>query len=627
MTELEGKGGESGMWRSVRKLFLFKLIATFSVILAISFVIILLYSDGYLNQKALGGMEGESVRALSTMRGFVNAKMSTARRFVASLYNTNAYSVIPSSMADAAGLSYDERVRLNASISDFLQSAMSSDLDIINVAIAGLSKAPVTMVSKGASSASALSRALSSQLVARADTLQPFGPTLFPAYITDDVQFRQYLMPVYSRIKSNNMLGDAGYLMVDFSCASLDLLLKESLSGTPSARFLVLSGDGMVMYDSQRESVQVAYPGFSALSAASQGLRRSGDGYVNCEYDADARLYYLSAYPLSAIDRQVAPERLLIYTLILLLAGVAITGSALFARHYYRRIEVIQGAIGRIVEGDLKVRAPEDGPRDELLMIAHNLNQLVERLEMNIEEAYHSGMESQRNEMLRKDAELKLVNAELYALQTQVNPHFLHNALEAIRMRALSQGNGEVARMAYILSTLFKYNLSRDMIVSVAGEMDMCHLYMEMIQIRHPGRCQFALETEPDIKGLGFIRHALLPVLENSLIHGLDLTRSDNRIDAKLTWEGDVLVARVQDNGRGMAEDQLAQLRESLLDEELPEDRKIGLRNVHLRILRLFGAGYGVSVEAESGRGTAVTIRIPAMDLEEMRRFVQRADR
>jgi two-component system sensor histidine kinase YesM len=229
--------------------------------------------------------------------------------------------------------------------------------------------------------------------------------------------------------------------------------------------------------------------------------------------------------------------------------------------------------------------------------------------------------------MLRKDAELKLVNAELYALQTQVNPHFLHNALEAIRMRALSQGNGEVARMAYILSTLFKYNLSRDMIVSVSGEMDMCRLYMEMIQIRHPGRCSFSLETAPGIEGLGFIRHALLPVLENSLIHGLDMTRSDNRIDVRLSSEEGILTARVQDNGHGMTSEQLAQLRESLLDEDLPEDRKIGLRNVHLRIVRLFGAAYGITVSAESGRGTTVTIRLPAMDMEGMKRFVQRADR
>lgn len=615
------------MWRSVRKLFLFKLIATFSVILLICFVVILMYSDGYLSQKAMSGLENDSVRALSTMRGFVNAKMGMARRFVASLYNTNAYSIIPSGMGNAAGLPYDERVRLNASIDDFLQSAMVSDLDIINVAIAGLSKAPVTMVSKGASSASALSRALSSQLRARADGLNAFGPTLLPAYVTDDVQFRQYLLPVYSRIKSVNMMKDTGYLMVDFSCGSLDLNIKESTNGAFPSRQLILADDGTAVYDSGRLLIQAPYPGFSDLASKGEGFRRMGGDFVNCEYDPGNRLYYLSVCPVGSVDREVAPEKLLIYTLILVLAGVAITGSALFVRHYYRRIEVIQGVIGKIVQGDLKIRAPEDGPRDELLMIAHNLNQLVERLEQEIDEAYHAGKQSQHSEMLRKDAELKLVNAELYALQTQVNPHFLHNALEAIRMRALSQGNGEVARMAYILSTLFKYNLSRDMIVSVSGEMDMCRLYMEMIQIRHPGRCSFSLEAAPGIEALGFIRHALLPVLENSLIHGLDMTRSDNHIDVRLSSNGDILTALVQDNGRGMTKEQLAQLRESLLDEDLPEDRKIGLRNVHLRIVRLFGTEYGISVSAESGQGATVAIRLPAMDMEGMKRLVQRAAR
>ena len=615
------------MWRAVRKLFLFKLIATFSVILVISFVIILLYSDGYLNQKAMSGLENDSVRELGIMRSFVDAKMSAAQRFVASLYNTNAYSIIPAGMASAQGLPYDQRARFNAAVSDYLQSAMVSDLDIINVAIAGRTKSTVTMISKGASSTSALSQALSSQLQARADMLEAFGPTLLPAYVTDDVQFRQYLLPVYSRIKSVNMMEDTGYLMVDFSCSSLDLLLKETTNASFPSRRMILFDDGTAMYDSERLLIQAPYPGFSDLVDKGDGLRRLGGDFINCEYDQANRLYYLSICPVGSVNGEVASERLLIYTLILVLAGVAITSAALFSRHYYRRIEVIQGAIGKIVQGDLKVRAPENGPRDELLMIAHNLNQLVERLEQKINEAYHSGIQSQNSEMLRKDAELKLVNAELYALQTQINPHFLHNALEAIRMRALSQGNGEVARMAYILSTLFKYNLSQDMIMSVSGEMDMCRLYMEMIQIRHPGRCSFSLEAAPNIETLGFIRHALLPVLENSLIHGLDMSRSDNHIAVRLSSEGGILTACVQDNGRGMTTEQLAQLQESLLDEDLPENRKIGLRNVHLRIIRLFGTGYGLSVDAGSGRGTVVTIQLLAMDREEMKRFVQRTDR
>jgi len=286
------------MWRSVRKLFLFKLIATFSVILVISFVIILLYSDGYLNQKAMSGLENDSVRALGIMRSFVDSKMSAAQRLVASLYNTNAYSIIPAGMSSAQELPYDQLVRFNAAINDFLQSAMVNDLDIINISIAGRAKSTVTMVSKGASSSSALSRALCSQLQARADILEAFGPTLLPACVTDDVQFRQYLLPVYSRIKSMNMMEDTGYLMVDFSCSSLDLLLKESTNAAFPSRRLILFEDRTAVYDSERLLIQAPFPVFSDIVDKGDGLRRVEGNFINCEYDQDNRLYYLSICPV-----------------------------------------------------------------------------------------------------------------------------------------------------------------------------------------------------------------------------------------------------------------------------------------------------------------------------------------
>lgn len=118
------------------------------------------------------------------------------------------------------------------------------------------------------------------------------------------------------------------------------------------------------------------------------------------------------------------------------------------------------------------------------------------------------------------------------------------------------------------------------------------------------------------------LRHTLQPILENALKHGLDMRNNHGVIQTSIDLDGDVLVAQVINNGPALTERVWTKSGRSLRDETLPESSKIGLRNVHLRIIRLFGRQYGVDIEAPAQGGTLVRIRLPAMTTEEMRKYV-----
>lgn len=608
------------MARPIKKIFLFKLIASLSAILAISFVAILIYSGKYLDAKARGAVEAESVRALSALQSYVDAKAQTAKRALASLYNNRFYNAIPAGLKSRGTMRYAERAAYLETAEAFLQAVMNSDKDAVNVALYSDYDDALLLRSRGASNAAALAESLRRELAANWDGLRDFGATLLPAYRNESQQYRQYLLPVYGRVKDLDMQGDLGCLMIDFALSGLDTLITGPLDRYPQARFYILDGAGAAIYDSAHE---LSPPDLPRLARAS-GFDEAGSRYVGVERDEARGLTYVGVFPAEELKGEIARQKAPIYTLISLLAAAAMALTALFVRHYYQRIYVLCDCIAKMGSGDLTVRAPVAGAQDEVALIAENLNELCDRLVQTIGEAYHSGIESQKNEMLRKDAELKLANAELYALQTQINPHFLYNALESIRMRACSLGCPDVARMAYILSELFRYSLKRGLIVRVDEEVEMCRMYFQLSQLRYPDRLTLNLAVDEGAEGLGVPRHVLQPIVENALKHGVDLSRPGNRVDIGIRREADELLLRVEDDGRGMEEDRLAHLREDLRDETLPEARKIGLRNVHLRIARLFGPDYGLTVDSRAGQGTAVCIRLPALPQKEMSELVQR---
>ena len=612
------------MYTKIKSSVFSKLILFFAVVLFIAFTAILIYSSQYLNQKAGNTLQTESIRAINRMNNYINEKYITSQRILASLYKNKYYSIIPSYLTSPAD---DTHVRQNfaSTLDEFLQFHFSSDKDIVNIALEIYGDQSIYLLNKEAKRRRNLEDALREQMNGYQKTAKDYGVTLFPAYTSVLSPYSGPVIPMVCRIKSTDLAADPGCILVDFSCRSMEDELADYFSEFPSSTLYILDSHGTVIYDSSTALTGQPHPGFSRLTADDipPGGMEDGELYTNLEYNGSLDLYFVSVHPLHSIYRTLKPQKTFIYAGIMTLTAVSLFSILLFSRQYFRRISAICCAIREIRSGNLTVRIKSPGQTDELSLISDNLNDMCGRLEHMIQEVYISQIEAQSSEILRKDAELKQRAAELYALQTQINPHFLYNTLESIRMRALSFGNRDVAQMVYLLSTLFKQSLKTGFVTGIPEELDTCRLYLELTSYRYKDKIDTEIEVDENVQECGIIRHILQPIIENALCHGLAPGSAHNAILIAIGQEGGDILIRIKDNGTGISPERLNQLKIQLNTQTSPQENRIGLSNVHQRITGIFGCGYGVGLDSIPGEGTTVTIRIPYMTVKEMENYVQ----
>lgn len=237
-------------------------------------------------------------------------------------------------------------------------------------------------------------------------------------------------------------------------------------------------------------------------------------------------------------------------------------------------------------------------------------------------ELYYLISEKVNEEMYSKNLKME---AELHALQNQINPHFLYNTLEVIRGRALVQNAQDIADMTEALATIFRYNINRPGdVATLQEEIDNVRNYMLIQNCRFGDRFRFETEIE-DVED-GILTHVLpvltlQPLVENAIYHGINERIGGGRIRLKAYLTQRDLLIIISDNGKGMDDVTLQEIHRKLVgaSEGLPVEKKTGrgtgiaLTNVNQRIKFYFGKEYGLDVKSTLGIGTTITITIPRM--------------
>ena len=215
--------------------------------------------------------------------------------------------------------------------------------------------------------------------------------------------------------------------------------------------------------------------------------------------------------------------------------------------------------------------------------------------------------------------------AQYLALQNQINPHFLYNTLESIRSEALIAGLTSVADMTEALATFFRYTISKvENLVSVEEELENCRTYFRIQQYRFGSRLSLSIECDPEdreeIYGCRLPKLTMQPILENSIIHGMECKIGTGHLSIHLERSGQRLLIRISDDGVGMDEEVLSRMNDRLgksgqaFASQGSETRGgIALINVNNRIHLLFGEEYGLHVFSMPGVGTDVEINLPAI--------------
>ncbi|WP_116059260.1 cache domain-containing sensor histidine kinase [Cohnella phaseoli] len=272
------------------------------------------------------------------------------------------------------------------------------------------------------------------------------------------------------------------------------------------------------------------------------------------------------------------------------------------------RVRQLVSTMGKVKQG-LFIRAPERDSGDEISQLTRSFNLMVAGLERSIEDNYVTGLSL-------KDAELKKREAELYALQSQINPHFLFNTLESIRMKLIASDDPrEASDMVLNLSKILRKSLNwHGNIVSVREEIELVRCYLDIQKYRFRNKISDELDIPEELAEMSIPKLIIQPIVENAIKHGIENKKGSGSIALRIRRQGDRVRIAVEDDGVGIDEQRLSSIRASLTmkDAIRVEGRSIGLRNVHERIVLQYGKDYGLSIESAVNLGTTVVLEIPA---------------
>ncbi len=206
----------------------------------------------------------------------------------------------------------------------------------------------------------------------------------------------------------------------------------------------------------------------------------------------------------------------------------------------------------------------------------------------------------------------KLRKAEFEVLQAQINPHFLYNTLDAIVWSAEAGNQKQVVSMVGSLSEFFKSSLNRGKeIVSIKDELAHVRSYLEIQQVRYQDILSYEIEVPESLYDCTIPKITLQPIVENALYHGIKNRRGLGKITIRGVDEGDTMVIRVVDDGVGMDEKRLMEVRKALTENNTESGVTYGLYNVNERIRLNYGEKYGLRIESFEGAGTCVLIMLP----------------
>ncbi len=275
-------------------------------------------------------------------------------------------------------------------------------------------------------------------------------------------------------------------------------------------------------------------------------------------------------------------------------------------------------AAARAIEGgDYESVVPHEGATEEIATMAN----AFERMRRSVRAAFdeqRAKAEIERRlieeELRLVDMDRKLKDAELLALQAQINPHFLFNTLSAGMQLALSEGADRSADFMDKLAAFIRYALrSPSRLVGIADEIECVELYVWLLRLRFGERFSFSIEVEEGTLGIDLPALVLQPLVENAVGHGLRDVEKGGRVRISARLEGGEALLEVADNGAGM-EEALAErlIREAMVAESSGGEGGIGLHNVIRRLSLATGGKARVEMESAVGQGTLVRIRLPA---------------
>ena len=264
-----------------------------------------------------------------------------------------------------------------------------------------------------------------------------------------------------------------------------------------------------------------------------------------------------------------------------------------------RPIRKLSEVTDQVAKGDLTVRS-DIRTGAEVGMLSDSLNTMIDKINELLEQV--------------KKEQIRLRKAEFELLQSQINPHFLYNTLDTIVWLAEAGEQKKVVKMVGSLSEFFRTSLNQGKdIISIKEELQHVRSYLEIQQVRYQDILQYDIQVEEELYKYLIPKITIQPLVENALYHGIKNKRGVGKIIISGRREEDHFSILIEDNGIGISEERLSQVRAGVKNKVSTGKDIYGLYNVNERIRLNFGEKYGIFIESTYGKGTVVSVILPYM--------------
>ena len=418
----------------------------------------------------------------------------------------------------------------------------------------------------------------------------------------DDSEIKR-VSAVSAILDKSNYLNFLGFVRIDILEKNLSDILKKASSTQNSVTYIQNSKNEIISSSSEKINNNWMFDSNDLENYCKNGMyygtRDLGNEHVilACQKLPNSDWTLVSITPFSeitAVGKKIQNQMLLMF---LLISTAAYILAYVISSSITKNISLLLKNIRLLKKGDFNIEITTKS-NDEIGELIENFNSMSARLKFLVDEQYRIGLEAK--------------NAELLALQAQINPHFLYNTLDMINWSAINNNVPEISDTVQTLSRFYKLSLSKGSnIIPIRNEIEHVRMYMEIQNMRFENIFDFQVHIDEEVYQYTTIKIILQPIVENSVLHGI-LQKDDRSGLILITGhvsEG-VITLKVQDNGIGIKPEKL----KTLLTHKSNTSgtHGYGVRNINERIKLFYGEQYGLEYKSAPGRGTTVIIRIPA---------------
>lgn len=516
----------------------------------------------------------------------------------------NNYNVMSRLMEASSELDYENDPFVKQEIVGLLQSIAERDPDIVSVQLRknltgaqyvyNAKSRTVSLVAEGQPFVAELGR-------------QKLGRTLYGTRQIDGGKSNSSVVQVYGiagTLGTANIRQNAGQILITYNTQALQRIYEDSSDET-MGRFIIVTEEGEWIYDSDNRYGQESRLDWGKWKQGENTVTIDGEKYLAQVVKSDNRNYIAAnIVPKKLVDRKGSH-------LLFLIVGAVTAMAILCAILYFvagslasRRVRELIRAMKFVGSNNLSYRIPLKGREDEFEDLAARFNMMCDELQETINREYFS--------------QIRKKNAELKALQAGLNPHFLYNTLEAIRIKAFDDGNERVAQMIVLLAGLYRSLVRDSTFIQIRSELSICDMYIQIFSLRYASQLEYEVDVAPKMMEYGIPKNLLQPIIENYFVHGIREKDENNRFVIRGRIDDGDLLFEIEDNGRGMEPSRLKEVQSSLEASSPVFRSHYGLYSAHERIQLVYGNDYGIRLESDENLRTRVSVRIPMLSSEQL---------